>query len=177
MKIVAVVGPSGVGKSSLNERLVAELKKRSRSVAVIKHCSQGFSLDYPGKDSWRFREAGADGVALVSPRETAVLQWSSAGAEDVRLASSFFGPIDFVIVEGRRPAPRIPKLELLRKGVAERVSTPLAELAAVVADFDVVVSRPLFHFRQVKEIVDFLELGARPRRPACRVRSRKKKES
>jgi molybdopterin-guanine dinucleotide biosynthesis protein B len=48
-------------QTSLIEQLVAELKRRGLSVAVIKHCSQGFSLDQEGKDSWRFKEAGADG--------------------------------------------------------------------------------------------------------------------
>jgi molybdopterin-guanine dinucleotide biosynthesis protein MobB len=164
MNIVAVVGLSGVGKTRLIAQLVAEIKKRGLAVAVIKHCSRGFNLDLPGKDSWRFREAGADAVGLISPEETAVLQRKSAEAEDIRLASSVFSQMDIVLVEGRRADRQIPKLELVRKGVAERILTPLDELAAVVSDYEIEISRPVFHFRQVKEIVDFLETGPRVRR-------------
>jgi hypothetical protein len=52
-------------------------------------------------------------------------------------------------------------VELLRKGVAERVTTPLGELAAVVSDFDIDISRPVFHFDQINEIADFLEKEAK----------------
>jgi sulfur carrier protein ThiS adenylyltransferase len=160
MKIVAVVGPSGTGKTSLIEPLIAELKRRGLSVAVIKHCSRGFSLDHPGKDSWRFREAGSDGVGLVSPEETAIIQRKSDKAGDLRLAASYFMNMDIVLIEGRHTIEHIPKVELLRKGVAERVTTPLGELAAVVSDFDIDISRPVFHFSQINEIADFLEKEA-----------------
>ncbi|MGB7295723.1 MAG: sulfur carrier protein ThiS adenylyltransferase ThiF [Candidatus Aminicenantales bacterium] len=160
MKIVAVVGPSGSGKTSLIEQLVTELKRRGLSVAVIKHCSRGFSLDQQGKDSWRFKDAGADGVGLVSPEEVAIVQKQSRKAEDPLLASAYFNNMDIVFIEGRHVAKHVPKLELLRKGVAERVATPLEELAAVVSDFDVHVPRPVFHYSQIHEIANFLEKEA-----------------
>jgi len=157
MRIVAVVGPGGIGKTSLLVQLVAELKRRGLSVAVIKHCSRGFSLDHQGKDSWRLREAGSDGVGLVSPEETAIIQRKSDDVDDVQLAASHFLNMDIVLVEGRRPAKDIPKVELLRKGVAEKVTTSLGELAAVVSDFGVDIPRPVYHFSQIREIADFLE--------------------
>ena len=157
MKIVAVVGPAGSGKTTLIEQLVAELKRRGLSVAGIKHCSRGFSLDQQGKDSWRFKEAGSDGVGLVSPTEIAIIQRQSDKAEDLLLATSYFKNMDIVFIEGRHAVKHIPKVELLRKGVAERVVTPIEELAAVVSDFDVKVPRPVFHFSQINEIANFLE--------------------
>jgi sulfur carrier protein ThiS adenylyltransferase len=157
MKIAAVVGPGESGKTSLIERLVVELKKRGLSVAVIKHCSRAFNLDRPGKDSWRFWEAGSDGIELVSPEKTAIIQRRTDPAGDDRLASAHFTHMDIVLVEGQHTTPNIPKVELLRKGVAERVTTPLGELAAVVSDFDVDIPRPVFHFNQIREIADFLE--------------------
>ena len=159
MRIAAIIGPSGIGKTSLIERLVAELKRRQLSVAVIKHCSQGFDLDHQGKDSWRFREAGVDGVGLVSPEEKATLLRTSAKPDDIQFATSHFMSLDIVLVEGRHTIPHLPKLELLRKGLAERVTTPLGELAAVISDFDIDVSRPVFRFSEIREIADFLEKG------------------
>jgi molybdopterin-guanine dinucleotide biosynthesis protein B len=160
MKLVAVVGPGGTGKTSLIEQLVRELKRRGLSVAVIKHCSRGFNLDHQDKDSWRFREAGSDGVGLVSPEETAVIQRKTDKAGDVQVAASYFMNMDIVLIEGRHTLKHIPKVELLRKGVAERVTTPLGELAAVVSDFDIDIPRPVFHFNQINEIVNFLEKEA-----------------
>jgi sulfur carrier protein ThiS adenylyltransferase len=146
-----------VGKTSLLEQLISELKSRGLSVAVLKHCSQGFHLDLQGKDSWRFGEAGADGVGLVSPERMAVIRRKPLEAGDVGLAAVHFRTMDIVLVEGRHTIPHIPKLELLRKGVAESVTTPAGELAAVVSDFGVDISRPVFGFSQVKEIADFLQ--------------------
>ena len=157
MKIAAVVGPSGTGKTHLIEQVVAELKRRGLSVAVIKHCSQGFNLDRQGKDSWRFKEAGSDGVGLVSPGEIAVVQRQSDRVEDFLLATSYFADMDIVFVEGRHADRHLPKVELLRKGVAERVATPIEELAAVVSDFDIRIARPVFRFNQINEIADFFE--------------------
>jgi molybdopterin-guanine dinucleotide biosynthesis protein B len=160
MKIVAVVGPGGIGKTSLIELLVAELKRRRLTVAVIKHCSGGFSLDQKGKDSWRFREAGADGVGLVSPDGVAVIRNRVGEAEDLELATTYFKNTDIIIVEGRHAAKDIPKVELLRKGLAEDPVTPLEELAAVVSDFDIDLPRPVFRFDQVRELAGFLEKEA-----------------
>jgi len=144
----------------LIEQLIAELKRRGLSVAAIKHCSRGFSLDQQGKDSWRFREAGSDGVGLVSPKEVAIVQRRSDTAEDLVLATSYFRNMDIVFVEGRHAVKHIPKVELLRQGVAERVTTPIEELAAVVSDFDVNIPRPVFHFSQINEVANFLEKDA-----------------
>ena len=146
MRLIAVVGPGGTGKTSLIELLVAELKRRGLSVGVIKHCSRGFTLDHQGKDSWRLKEAGSDGVGLVSPGETAIIQRTTGKADDVQIAASYFGNMNIVLIEGRQAPKHIPKLELLRKGLAERVSTPLGELAAVVSDFDIDIQRPVFRF-------------------------------
>ena len=157
MKVVAVVGPAGSGKTALIEQLVAELKRRRLSVAVIKHCSRGFNLDQQGKDSWRFKEAGSDGVGLVSPEEIAIIQRHFDKADDLQLATSYFNTMDFVLIEGRHTIKHIPKVELLRKGVAERVATPVEELAAVVSDCEVKLPRPVFHFSQINEIANFLE--------------------
>ena len=74
MKLVVVCGPSGVGKTTLIEQMITELKGHGQRVSVIKHAHQRFDIDRPGKDSWRHREAGATEVLLASSQRLALLR-------------------------------------------------------------------------------------------------------
>ena len=115
--VVGFVGPSGVGKTSLVERLVAELKRRGLSVGAVKHSSHGFLADRPGKDSHRLYESGADAVALISREQIATFARVERGmGEEVSLAEALAtlpGDLDLVLAEGFSWEP-IPRVVLLR---------------------------------------------------------------
>jgi molybdopterin-guanine dinucleotide biosynthesis protein B len=115
--VVGFVGPSGVGKTSLVERLVAELTRRGLSVGAVKHASHGFLADRPGKDSHRFYESGAAAVALISREQIATFTRSERDAgEEVSLAdvlATLPGDLDLVLAEGFSWEP-IPRVVLLR---------------------------------------------------------------
>ncbi len=57
--LVAVVGKSDSGKTTLIEKLVPELVKLGLRVGTVKHDAHSFEIDHPGKDSWRHGQAGA----------------------------------------------------------------------------------------------------------------------
>ena len=156
MKIVAFVGQSESGKTRLVARLVLEFKKRGLIVAVVKHCSSGFDLGGEDKDSAKFLAAGADGVALAAPEQTVVLRRRDCEHDLGALAREEFGAADMVLVEGGKSDVRLRKIEVLRKGFASGLRTPLPELAAVVSDYPVACDRPLFHPNNVTEIADWL---------------------
>lgn len=65
MRVFGVIGWKNNGKTTLVERLVAEIRERGYSVSTIKHAHHAFDVDQPGKDSHRHRQAGA-GEVLVS---------------------------------------------------------------------------------------------------------------
>ena len=72
--VIAFAGYSGSGKTTLIEALIPCLRRRGLRVAVIKHGAHHFDMDRPGKDSWRFSQAGAEVSVITSPEKTAVVE-------------------------------------------------------------------------------------------------------
>ena len=64
--VLAVSGVHNSGKTTLLEKLLPVLRSRGLKVGVIKHDGHDFTPDVPGTDSYRLREAGAEGVAVYS---------------------------------------------------------------------------------------------------------------
>lgn len=72
---IAVVGEKKVGKTTTTEKLITELTRRGYKVAAVKHISEpDFTMDTPGKDTWRYQQAGAKTIIAVSPNETATIE-------------------------------------------------------------------------------------------------------
>jgi molybdopterin-guanine dinucleotide biosynthesis protein B len=137
--VVGFVGPSGVGKTTLLERLIRALTAQGLAVAAVKHASHGFLADRPGKDSYRLYESGASAVTLISREQTATFTRTEPEAEtDVSLARALatLPPgLDLVLAEGFswEPIPRVvlfcheeePAREHVACGeVIERVCVP-----------------------------------------------------
>ena len=163
------MGESHSGKTHVIQQLIRELKERGRSVAAVKRCHEGFSLDMEGKGSWRFAQAGADPVALWSPDQVAVLQNAAQGVDASAIAGRHFPDVDIVLVEGGAGDKGLKKVEVLRKGVAEELRCPTEELIAVVADVDVTVDKPVYHPDQIGELADLLDRGFEHRESRVRV--------
>ena len=64
MRVYGVTGWKNAGKTTLVERLVAEIVARGLSVSTLKHAHHGFDVDQPGRDSHRHRAAGARQVLV-----------------------------------------------------------------------------------------------------------------
>ena len=98
--VVRFVGSSGSGKTTLIERLIRELKKRGLAVGAIKHAHHGFNMDKPGKDSYRFRSAGAKAVAVASPGQAALIFDTPRPIFPVDLMKTASKDLDLILVEG-----------------------------------------------------------------------------
>lgn len=75
MQAIAVVGTKKSGKTTTIENLTRELTKRGYKVAAIKHIPEpNFTIDTPGKDTWRYQQAGAHTIISVATNETATIE-------------------------------------------------------------------------------------------------------
>ena len=119
MNLMGVAGWSGSGKTTLVERLTPALAGLGWRVGVVKHAHHDFDVDVPGKDSHRFRAAGACAVLASSSRRWALVRELRAGeaeadvfAQARRLTTE--GECDLVLAEGFKRA-EIPKVEVWRE--------------------------------------------------------------
>lgn len=100
-KVIGVAGFKNAGKTTLVEKLVAELTKRGRRISTVKHAHHSFDIDHEGRDSFRHRKAGAAEVAVVSRHRWAIIH-ESRGEEEPPLSEILakLVPCDLVVVEG-----------------------------------------------------------------------------
>ena len=112
---VAVVGRHNSGKTTLIERLIAELVGRGLDVGSIKHHShRGFDIDIPGKDSYRHRAAGASETVIAAPGQVARIKTVEDEVECNELVRSMPNH-DIIVVEGYRKSG-LPTIEIMRSG-------------------------------------------------------------
>lgn len=117
MKVLGVVGHSGMGKTSLLEQLLPVLIARGLRVSLIKHSHKDIDIDRPGKDSYRLRAAGGHEVVLLGKERWAMVH-ELRGAPEPSLADLLqrLQPCDLVLVEGFKQDP-FPKLEVWRSAL------------------------------------------------------------
>ncbi len=151
-----VAASSSSGKTTLIEKVVRILKERGLRVAVIKHASAGFDLDKPGKDSWRFREAGADAVILVGPGDLALMKKiiREPTPDELELMVQ---DVDVVIREGFKK-DKGNRIEVFRSGVSGEQPLCMTDRSflALVSDIPVSIAIPRFDLNDAAAVADFI---------------------
>ncbi|SEM77723.1 molybdopterin guanine dinucleotide biosynthesis accessory protein MobB [Loktanella fryxellensis] len=114
MKVFGITGWKNTGKTTLTERLVAEMVRRGLRVSTVKHAHHDTDIDQPGRDSHRHRMAGAGQVILASSRRWALMtELQDAGEPPLETLLARFDPCDLVLVEGYKISAH-PKIETWR---------------------------------------------------------------
>lgn len=110
---VSFVGRQNSGKTTLLEKIIAELTRQGLAVGTLKHHGHpDFEIDIPGKDSYRHRAAGSKATAILSSKRLALtcdLTQEISCSEALELMPNY----DLVLVEGFRGIG-LPSIELLR---------------------------------------------------------------
>jgi molybdopterin-guanine dinucleotide biosynthesis protein B len=163
MKVIAVVGSSGSGKTKLIERLIAEFRRRNARPAVVKHCPHGFDPEAASKDSQRFLRAGATSATLVGPASAATASRRRKSSDLRRAARVLMGQADVVLVEGGSRTPGLKKIEVRAEGVPAKPVVPATDVVAYVSGSPVRTAKPVFRPDQVSRIADFIDGSAAKR--------------
>lgn len=135
MKIFGIAGHSGMGKTTLLERLVPEISSRGLVVSLIKHSHKNIDIDRPGKDSYRLRESGCKEVLLLGNDRWALMH-ELRGAKEPTLDYLLdrMQHCDLVLIEGFKGG-EFPKLEVWRDGLDKTTLWPVwPGIVAIASD-------------------------------------------
>jgi len=159
--VVSIVAKSGTGKTTLLEKLIAELKTRGYRVGAVKHDAHSFSIDHEGKDSWRLTQAGADTMLITSPAKVAMVKRHPDDAEPpvAETIARFCSDLDIVLTEGFKRSA-MPKIEVNRKERSTQLMCRGEEhdptLFAVASDQPLKLDVPVFDLNDAKGVADLI---------------------
>jgi molybdopterin molybdotransferase len=156
LPIVSIVGKSQSGKTVLMEQLIAEFKRRGYKVAAVKHSHGGMEIDHPGKDSWKFAQAGSDAVYISSPDKLAFIKKLDHELNIEEIMPIVGSEFDLVLVEGFKKS-QIPKIEVHRKELGDDLLCSLKELSAIVTDGSLDTDIVQFSWGDTVTVADFIE--------------------
>ena len=145
------------GKTALVEKLLPELTDRGLKMATIKHAHHRVELDREGKDSWRYKQAGAVLSMLVTASELQLVADAVDRREPAQLAERFLGEADMVLAEGFSLTPG-DKIEVLRRERGKPPRCALGDgLIAIVTDMEEIYPQlPHFALDDIAGLADFL---------------------
>ncbi len=163
--VFGIVGWKKSGKTALVESLIAHFTQAGLTISAVKHAHHSFAIDHEGRDSYRFTQAGARRVAVVSRYRWALLHELRAEPEpDFSQVLAHVGNADLILVEGYKWLS-IPKLEV--RGNLSRDRAPLApedpHIVAIASDHPTDSGAlPLFALDDIPAIADFIRAHAQP---------------
>ncbi len=168
MNIFGITGWKNSGKTTLTEKLVAELVLRGWKVSTVKHAHHDFDIDKPGADSFRHRQAGATEVAIVSGNRWALMH-ELRGAPEPSLATLIgkIEPVDLLLIEGFKQEHHA-KLEVHRAANGKPFMFPDdPNIKALVSDAPVAEGLfrqrlPYAHLDDVSAVADLVLKYAAP---------------
>lgn len=154
--IITIVGKSDSGKTTLLEKLIAELTGRGYRIGTVKHAHDGFEMDKDGKDSWRHRKAGAHATLVITDDKIAMIRDDRTSY--IEKMQTYLFDVDIILAEGFK-RQRLPKIEIFRtnSGHKEPLCMEDQTLIAFVTDSGYKPNVPVFGLEDIGRIADFIE--------------------
>ena len=153
----SIVGRSNTGKTTVIERLIPILVGKGLKVAVIKHHPHDFEIDKPGKDTYRYKQAGATMAILASPHKVAVVEDTETELTLEEIITRYIHDVNLLIVEGFK-REEIPKIEVFQRkeGADMPVCAEDKNLIAVITDESIDTLLPVFARDDVGAVAEFI---------------------
>jgi molybdopterin-guanine dinucleotide biosynthesis protein B len=153
--ICIVSAVSDTGKTTFMETLISEMVKRGYKVGAVKSDCHGFEMDTPGKDSWRFGQAGAKATVVIGMDKYALVQ-KTERKKELDEVTRFIEDVDIILVEGFKMENK-PKIEVVRQEKGTKIISQAEELIAVVTDvIDLPTSVPIYSLGDYQGVADFI---------------------
>ncbi len=158
MKAIGIIGYSNTGKTTLIEKLIPIFIAQGLRVSAVKNAHHGFDMDRPGKDSFRYRVAGAAQVLIASGDRWTLLTETPEGHASLDDLLAHLAPCDLVIIEGFKSEGKIPRIEVRRSVNTESPIFPHdPNVIAVAADHTVATELPLLDLNDTAKIATFIK--------------------
>jgi len=157
MKIIGFIGYSNTGKTTLIEKLIPLFTARGHRVSTVKNAHHGFDMDRPGKDSYRYREAGSQQVLIATSERWALLTETQGRAAPLDSLIAQLDPCDLVLVEGFKSEGQFPRIEVRRTTNAEPPIFPRdPNVIAIAADHAIDTALPVLDLNDAAKIAAFI---------------------
>lgn len=151
------MGRKGVGRTTLLEKLIRELKRRGYRVATVKHHAHPeFEVDQPGKDTWRHAQAGSDQVVIAAPDRVAAIRYVDHPLTLDEITTIVIHDVDIILTEGYRQGNK-PKIEVVRAALSTAPMCEPKELLALATDVALASDAPCFDLDDAGGLVDLIE--------------------
>lgn len=152
-----IAAQSGTGKTTLLEKLLPEFTARGLKVAALKGAIHHYNLDIPGKDTWRFAQAGADVVGMTTPEKYILISGAPGYSGGTAAAVARLQDFDLILIEGGKKSP-YPKIEVVRNTVNPSPLLPDGVIAVVtdVVGMHLPQSLPLFSLDDPAALAGFI---------------------
>lgn len=157
MKTIGFIGYSNTGKTTLIEKLIPLFNARGLAVSTVKNAHHGFDMDRPGKDSYRYRQAGSAQVLIATAERWALLTEVRQGPVPLEQLIGQLAPCDLVLVEGFKSEGHFPRIEVRRSTNTEPAIFPHdPNVIAVAADHPVDTRLPVLDLNDAAKIASFI---------------------
>ena len=156
-----VAAHRNMGKTTLIEKLIQHMQTQGIRVSVIKHTHHDIEIDKPGKDSYRFRAAGAGQVLISSSHRWALI--TETNNNDDPSLESLIDKLqnqntDIIFFEGFKSAA-FPKIEVYRESDADMLYLEDSNIIGIATD-DISRCRdidiPIFDLIAIDRIAEFI---------------------